>query len=1377
MDQFMGRNALKVSSLISLFQKSVILLLMAVPWAVELQAATHQTNSPPPYVYVRPGGTSRTWEFGTGTTPNTNYPGPHPVTSVGYYNVPAFGWYVTRGYFQYSDNGGSSWTTYTVGTSPTYIANPDNIWRFVDTTSSASPSTNNSFGCSWNLLSAGSSVSSGGSIIIDNPPTNIVSDKSVLLSGSPQGSTVATLTPGDTGASRDGYWQLESQSVPNLFALTFDSSSGNSASLTLGTGTPPSTGQTATVTVRYYDLYQTDDTGVPIAGQGTNKTLTFTVVAESTSDLNFSDDLYVNTYTNDSQRYAAVAKLSDGSFVVVWQSGGQDGKIDSSYNGIYGQRYTSTGTKLGGEFQVSNAGSNVDEILPAITPLNDGRYAVSYATWRGSDYDIGLRIVESNGVVGSEVIANSTTSGDQGLPSMATLTNGSIVIVWGSGSGNIVLRQFSPVNGSAQTSETTLVSGTGYYPGVAALSDGNYAVTWVDGNDYEVYVKVGSGGSPVDTGISWSYYGIAPKIAGLTSGFVVAGENYNLDTYLSEIEAVRYNNSGVIQGSLFHVNTFTNGNYYAATVAPLSGGGFVIGWVSDTDDYDQSGVYGRRYDAAGTAVDATEFEINQHRTGDQAEPAVTGLDGDLFAAAWTDAQSPDFNRNIEARVLLPSVSNVAPTFVGSTTNLTVNQDAGATDIKSLLHVSDTDSSQTLTWSESSAPAHGTLAFSSATASSGNTNITPGGTITYTPTSGYTGSDDFAVQVSDGTDTGTRTISVTVQDVTPPDAPTSFTAVVTGSDVLLTWTNPVDADFASVTIRRSASSFPTNVTDGSLVAQGLTGTSQADNSLSDGAYYYSIFARDNTGNWSAAANASATVDTTPPSAPTSFTAVATNNAVSLTWINPVEADFDFTMIRRSTTAYPTNVSDGTQVATGIIATSQADSSLSDGTYYYSIFARDTNGNWSAAANASATVDTTPPSAPSSFAGTSSGHNVSLTWVNPVDADFASTTIRRSTTAYPTNVTDGVLVAQGVTGTSQADNSLSDGTYYYAIFARDTVGNWSVAATVTVEVGPPVISTGPASVVYTLYQAPVLLASSGTFAAPSSPSFNGGTLTLTIVSNHEPTDILGLTNGGLFAATSNSVSYNSTQFGTYTGGTTGTTAIVFTFDNNASATAIGSLLNHLTFAVDSENYDITNFTRSVRFDFSDGGGLDSVPVHLEVIINRAPFAIRDRVSTGTNLSCTITFAHLLKNDVDPDGDPISLMAVDAAGLQGGTVVSNATDLVYTPPADFHGLDHFTYAIGDDRGGLTVGTVEVPVLLPDEISLDEAPHSWGLQADPSSLGIMGVPGNSYRLLATDVITNAMTAWVPIETNTLPPGGFTRFYDNDATNHPIRFYRAVTP
>lgn len=158
-----------------------------------------------------------------------------------------------------------------------------------------------------------------------------------------------------------------------------------------------------------------------------------------------------------------------------------------------------------------------------------------------------------------------------------------------------------------------------------------------------------------------------------------------------------------------------------------------------------------------------------------------------------------------ANIMAP---NVAPTFVGATTALTVTENDGATGIANLLQVSDTDSSQTLTWSQNGAPAHGTLNFSGATAGSGGTSITSGGTISYTPTAGYAGTDSFIVQVSDGTATATRTITVSVNPGAPgtPDlASASDTGssntdnVLTGGSIGFSGTSPAGDNSSTVRV--------------------------------------------------------------------------------------------------------------------------------------------------------------------------------------------------------------------------------------------------------------------------------------------------------------------------------------------------------------------------------------------------------------------------------------------------------------------------------------------------------------------------------------------------------------------------------------------------
>lgn len=195
---------------------------------------------------------------------------------------------------------------------------------------------------------------------------------------------------------------------------------------------------------------------------------------------------------------------------------------------------------------------------------------------------------------------------------------------------------------------------------------------------------------------------------------------------------------------------------------------------------------------------------------------------------------------------------------------------------------------------------------------------------------------------------------------------------------------------------------------------------------------------------------ATTDTTAPSAPSSFTATPTSSTVALSWTNPVDSDFLSNSIRSGTGSYPTSISDGRSVASGVTETSTTDTGLSDGTYYYSIFARDLRGNYSTVAHATATVDGTAPASPGSFTATASNTTISLSWTNPVDSDFSSVSIRKASGDYPSSITAGTALVSNSTATSASDSGLSEGAYFYSIFAIDTAGNVSTAAHATTAV---------------------------------------------------------------------------------------------------------------------------------------------------------------------------------------------------------------------------------------------------------------------------------------------------------------------------------------
>jgi len=786
--------------------KSSILTRLIFPVVVTLaclsamftHAALPQVFNPSNGIFVRPGGTSFTWTYGTGTTPQPGFPGTYNVTQISYHDVPPQNLLLTRGRFEFSTDSGGSWATYPAGinNNTSFTTTAGKIWRFVDTLG-GNTTTTNSIGFAYFLQGPPSNVGTGATIIPDNAPTDLTADRSTVFDTLPQGSTLATVTPVDTGATRDGWWVLESQSVPNLFAISFDRNVGNKVALTLSTGTMPAPGTVVTVTLRYHDLYQTDDSGNPINGQGFSKQLSFTVTSEVSNELTLGNDVAVNTFTTNNQSSPAVATLTTGNLAVVWQSASQGGKSPATNSGIYGQILSSTGTAVGSEFVVSNAGAAVDEIAPAVTALDNGRYVVAYSTKSGADYDVAYRIVESNGTVGSQLIANSTTAGDQSGPSIVTLTDGSFVIAWYSSTGEIRARQFAAAAGAPVAAEV-LFDSSGFYASVAALSSGSYAVAWVDGNVGEIKVKV-NGGSAVSTGIITAYYA-SPRVTGLTGGgFVLASESYNGGTNQSQIEVARYDNSGAIQGGKFQANTVSTGSRYAASVAGLSGGGFVVGWVADNGDFELNGIFGRRYTSTGTAVDASEFQINQHRAGDQAYPAITAMPSDAFGTVWTDITAASvaagtYLGDIEARIF----SAAGPPPVAVTSLNTAN---ASPSNASFVNWTLTFASPVNGLTASNFTLSGAAAAGSGVASPGTSN----GGLTWTiPVS--TGSTDGPLTLNLANDTGlSSTISTTLPyagqsytiDKSPPTVlsvtrmtPSNQTTNLTTVTFLVTYSEPV-----------------------------------------------------------------------------------------------------------------------------------------------------------------------------------------------------------------------------------------------------------------------------------------------------------------------------------------------------------------------------------------------------------------------------------------------------------------------------------------------------------------------------------------------------------------------------------------------------------
>jgi len=125
--------------------------------------------------------------------------------------------------------------------------------------------------------------------------------------------------------------------------------------------------------------------------------------------------------------------------------------------------------------------------------------------------------------------------------------------------------------------------------------------------------------------------------------------------------------------------------------------------------------------------------------------------------------------------------NYAPSFTeGDTVALQACKSAGAYSISSLLAVNDQDTADTLTWTILTTPVHGSLVASFTSVTNGSI-VTPSG-LTYTPATGFIGTDIFTVRVFDGAEADTITVNVTVNPI--PAAITGTLSVCNGNTTTL-----------------------------------------------------------------------------------------------------------------------------------------------------------------------------------------------------------------------------------------------------------------------------------------------------------------------------------------------------------------------------------------------------------------------------------------------------------------------------------------------------------------------------------------------------------------------------------------------------------------
>ncbi len=302
--------------------------------------------------------------------------------------------------------------------------------------------------------------------------------------------------------------------------------------------------------------------------------------------LTATNDVQVNTFTNNFQANPAMATLANGNVVVVWGSFNQFSA--NSLQDIYAQVLSPTGQKLGGEFLV-NQFTSFNQRTPAIAGLNDGRFVVAWVSEQqrfDNSVDIYARIFNADGSTSGSELAVNTSTNVCANPSVSASPTGGFIIAW---------------------SEKDLTS--------------------LRTNSWDVYARAFlSTGMPAGQVVPLNQYRFgdqyAPALAWLGSDALAVWTSLGQDGSGAGVFGRFLRGDLTPQGDEFRVNTATVGSQFHPAIAADGVGRFLVAWSSFSGVASGFDLYAQRYASSVQPLTAPD------------PPFVTVLSSSALSVTW-----------------------------------------------------------------------------------------------------------------------------------------------------------------------------------------------------------------------------------------------------------------------------------------------------------------------------------------------------------------------------------------------------------------------------------------------------------------------------------------------------------------------------------------------------------------------------------------------------------------------------------------------------------------------------------------------------------------------------------------------------------------------
>jgi hypothetical protein len=372
----------------------------------------------------------------------------------------------------------------------------------------------------------------------------------------------------------------------------------------------------------------------------------------------------------------SVAVGKDGKFMVVWRDDRE------RHIAVYAQIYDARGTPIGSNFKVNSGGNSNSAYNPSVSVAPDNEFAVVWADVRERKMGIYCQRYTNTGTpVGGnfKVTDNPDISRAMRKPFISYNYSDIIVVVWQDyrdhrGYSNIYGQLYdstwTPINANFRISDASSLLTSQTLPQVSIDGDGNFVVTWSDhrNNHFcpDVYAqRYDNTGSPKGSNFKVNklspgrqrYTNSAIGMNPTTGDFIIVWQDITqaLD---AEILAQLYDSEGgTVENNFSLIPDEGMGRQKQHQVSMNEDGNFIIVW-EDTR-YNKKVIFAQRYDSLGNPI-GPNWEVTNISKAAYSPSVAINSEG-VFVITWV-YEEPNHTTHIYARKYSSSGTPLGPEF-------------------------------------------------------------------------------------------------------------------------------------------------------------------------------------------------------------------------------------------------------------------------------------------------------------------------------------------------------------------------------------------------------------------------------------------------------------------------------------------------------------------------------------------------------------------------------------------------------------------------------------------------------------------------------------------------------------------------------------------